>query len=292
MTRKVGLPEFVKSRYDNHFVDEISARTKTSIIRKIPLSRIVPNLLQPRKNFNDLHELSDSIKEKGILEPLLVRPKDGNFEIIAGERRYRAAKIAGLTEVPCIEYDVPDNEALEISIIENIQRKDLDVFEKAYSLKSLSEIYGYTHEDIAKNLGKSRVTISELIKITELPEDIVDMCRDAKIESKSFLLQMVKLKDHEEMIKIVEEYKKNPFSREEVKALRNKIASGNKQSINTSEKTVKPIKFKFISEDKNIRIDFKIKKTDDKNSNIDSILKMLEKLIEDIKIGNIKDLDI
>ncbi|MCK4888787.1 MAG: ParB/RepB/Spo0J family partition protein, partial [Candidatus Aminicenantes bacterium] len=155
MAKKVGLPDFVKSRHDNHFVEEISSRTRTSIIRKIPVEKIVPNLMQPRKDFGNIDELARSIGEKGILEPILVRAKDGKFEIIAGERRFRAAKIAGLREIPCIEFEIPDNEALELSIIENIQRKDLNVYEKAYSLKSLSDIYGYTHEEIAKKLGKS-----------------------------------------------------------------------------------------------------------------------------------------
>ena len=288
MTKKIGLPDFVKSRYDNHFVDEISSRTRTSIIRKIPLSRIVPNLLQPRKDFDDLHELTQSIREKGILEPLLVRHKDDKFEIIAGERRYRAAKEAGLTEVPCIEYDVPDNEALEISIVENIQRKDLNVFEKSFSMKVLADIYGYTHEEIAAKLGKSRVTISELIRLTDLPEEVIDLCKEANIKSKSFLLQLVKLDNTKDMIAVVQEYKKNPFSREEIKFLRS--STSKKEEDLKKRITEKPIKFKFVSEDKNIRIDFKINRAKDKSENIDSIIRILEELISNIKEGNIKDL--
>lgn len=285
MAKKVGLPDFVKSRYDNHLVDEISSRSKTTIIRKIPIEKIVPNLLQPRKNFTDLKELTESIEEKGILEPLIVRPKGGKFEIIAGERRYRAAKNAGLNEVPCVEYDVPDNEALEISIVENIQRKDLNVYEKAFSLKSLSDIYGYTHEEIALKLSKSRVTVSELIRLTDLPEEVLNLCRDANITSKSFLLQLVKLNNIDEMIHVIEEYKKNPFSRDEVKDLRKNKKNNFKNNLNIS----KPLKFKFISDDKKIRIDFKIKDDIPNENSMESIIDILEKLIIDIKKGNIED---
>ncbi len=172
--KKVGLPTFVKSKFDNHFVEEISNRTRTPIIRNIPLQKILTNEQQPRKDFGELGEMAESIKEKGILEPILIRPKNGQFEIVAGERRYKAAQMAGLTEIPCIEYDIADNEALELSIIENIQRKDLTIYEQAFSLNSLSEIYGYTHQEIGQKIGKSRVTVSELIRITDLPEDILE----------------------------------------------------------------------------------------------------------------------
>ena len=172
---------------------------------------------QPRKDFGDLVDLTESIREKGILEPILVRPKNGKFEIIAGERRYKAAKAAGIKEIPCIEYDVADNEALELSIIENIQRKDLNVFETAQSLKSLSEIYGYTHEEIAQKIGKSRVTVSELIRISDLPPEISKKCLDLKINSKTFLLELVKLENKEKMIEVLKNYSKKPFSRDAIK---------------------------------------------------------------------------
>ncbi len=274
MARKVGLPDFVKSKYDNHFVDEISQRTRTIIIRNIPLEKLTANVLQPRKDFGDLTELSESIKEKGILEPVLVRPKDGQFEIVAGERRYRAAKLVGLKELPCIEYDVPDNEALELSIIENIQRKDLDIYEQSYSLKSLSEIYGYTHEDIAQKIGKSRVTVTELIRITDLPPNVIQQCMKLNIASKTFLLELVKLEDIEEMLEILKNYSEKPFSREKIKEIR-KGEDESKEKPSGSG-----LKFQFTTEDKAVKIKFDIKSTDtDKNK----IIEILEKLIIDLR---------
>lgn len=281
MSKKVGLPDFIKSRHtDTHLVDEISARTRTAIIRHIPINKIIPNMLQPRKDMGDLTELAKSIKEKGIIEPIIVRTRDGKFEIIAGERRYKAAEIAGLNEVPCIEHDVPDNEALEMAIIENLQRKDLNIFESAYSLKSLAEIYGYTHEDIANKIGKSRVTVSELLRITDLPSDIVQKCLELNITAKTFLLELVKLNDKEKMLRVLEQYSEKPFSRDSIKQQRKEKESRSDKPINQMRN------FKFISTDKSVKINFKIRSEE---FNKEKIIKTLEQLIDDIKSGNLKE---
>jgi ParB family chromosome partitioning protein len=273
MAKKVGLPEFIKMKHDYHLVDEISMRTKTPVTRNIPIEKIITSQLQPRKDMGDLKELTESIREKGIIEPVIVRPKDGHFEIIAGERRFRAAKQAGMSEVPCIEHDIPDNEALELSIIENIQRKDLNVFEQAQSIMSLAEIYGYTHDEIAKKIGKSRVTISELIRITDLPMEIKQKCLEMAINSKTFLLELTKLEDPEKMAAILSQYSQHSFSRDTIKQQRKKQAS-------------KIFKFNFVSEDKNIKINFHCQqeKVDKEN-----IIAVLEKLILDIKENKIKN---
>jgi len=284
MARKVGLPDFVKSKYDNHLVDEISQRTRTVVIRNIPTQKIIANALQPRKDFGDLIELSESIKEKGILEPVLVRPKNGQFEIIAGERRCRAAKLAELKEIPCIEYDVADNEALELSIIENIQRKDLDIFEQAYSLKSLNEIYGYTHQDIAQKIGKSRVTVSELIRVTDLPPNVIRQCIELNITSKTFLLELVKLENEDEMLEVLTNYSEKPFSRDKIKEKR-KGEENNKEKKTTGG----GLKFNFTTEDKAVKIKFDIK-SDEMDK--EKIIEILEKLIADIKEDRIEELSL
>lgn len=294
-SKKVGLPDFLKNRQDHHLVDEISKRTRTAIIRHIPIDKLTTNSIQPRKDFGDLEELKDSIVEKGILEPILVRPKNGSFEIIAGERRFRAAQMAGHSQVPCIEFDIPDNEALEISIIENIQRKNLDIYEHAFSLKSLAEIYGYTHQDIAKKLGKSRVTITELIRITDLPPQVVLRCQELNIESKTFLTELVKLENEAQMMKVLDEYSKNPISRDVVKEFRQdqeKEPQDENEGLSEpqdEEKQSLPrrFKFKFASEDKSLKLDFNIKTSD---MNRDKLVGILENLILEIREGKITDL--
>jgi len=273
MHKKVGLPEFIKMKHDYHLVDEISLRTKTPVTRNIPIEKIIINQLQPRKDMGDLTELTNSIREKGIIEPVIVRPKEGHYEIIAGERRYRAAQQAGMSEIPCIEHDVPDNEALELSIVENIQRKDLNVFEQAQSIMSLAEIYGYSHEEVAIKIGKSRVTVSELIRITDLPMDIKQKCLEMAINSKTFLLELTKLEDPEKMAAILSQYSQKSFSRDEIKQQRKKHSS-------------KLFKFNFVSEDKNIKINFHCHQ---EKVDKEKIIDVLEKLIADIKEDKIKN---
>ena len=153
MSKYRGLPEDRRMRHDSHFVEEITSNRSESIGRMIDIERIEPNPHQPRKHFGDLSEMVASIKEKGILEPILVRAMDGGkFVIIAGERRYQASKIAGLRHVPCIEVDVDNRGMLEISLIENLQRKDLTPFEEAAAIQRLCDQFRYTHEEIARKL--------------------------------------------------------------------------------------------------------------------------------------------
>ncbi len=282
----------VRMRHDYHLVDEITHRTRTPVIRNIPLDKIEPNELQPRKTMGDLTELADSIREKGILEPLIVKPRDGHFEIIAGERRFRAAQLAGLNEVPCIEHDVPDNEALELSIIENIQRKDLDVYEEAFALRMLGEIYGYTHQEIAQKLGKSRVTVSELIRVADLPAEVVEKARAAGITSKTFLLELVKLENTERMEQVLTEYTQNAFSRDEIKRQRQEEAS---KPENTEPGTLTrpirpPLRFRFVSENQAIKIHFNIRK-DEESLDRNALIETLERLLDDIRENRISELD-
>lgn len=276
MAKKVGLPDFIKMKHDHHLVDEISLRTKTPVIRNVPVEKILANQMQPRRDMGDLKELTNSIKENGIIEPVIVKPRDGNFEIIAGERRFRAAKEAGMTEIPCIEHDIPDNEALEMSIVENIQRKDLNVFEQADSIRSLAEIYGYTHEEIAKKIGKSRVSVTELVRITDLPAEIRERCLQLGIDSKTFLLELTKTGDTEKMDEILSQYGKKPVSREVVKEQRKE-----------KDGQPKAFRFQFVSDDKKVRINFQFKH---ENVDRDRVIEVLERLIADIRENRLKDL--
>jgi len=171
----------------------------------IPIDKLAPNPLQPRVEIGDLSELVLSIEEKGVLEPLLVRPSDvgGRFMIISGERRYRASLEAGLTELPCIEMDVDDRAVAEISLIENLQRKDLTAFEEADGLVALAKRFGYKHEEIARKLGKARTSVTETISIAGIPPDVRELCRRADIASKSMLLQIARQPTDDEMREFV-----------------------------------------------------------------------------------------
>jgi ParB family transcriptional regulator, chromosome partitioning protein len=203
VSNKRGLPAGVGLRHDAHYVEEISKITR-SIGRVIQTDKIEPNPAQPRSEIGNLSELTNSVKEKGILEPLLVKPTGiDSWMIIAGERRWRAANLAGLTEVPCIELDIDEKGIAEIALIENLQRKDLTVWEESDGLAALSARFGYTHEEIAKKIGKSRTTVTESLAIAGLPPEIREKCRESKIHAKSTLLEISRQFDKDSMIDLL-----------------------------------------------------------------------------------------
>ena len=153
--------------------------TESGGVKKLPVEFIIANRANPRRTFNSeqLEELTNSIREKGVMQPLLVRPSDDPniFEIIAGERRWRAAQKAGLHDVPVIVRDVGDKEALELAIIENVQRADLNPLEEAMGYGQLIEQFDYTQQDLAQVIGKSRSHVANTLRLLRLPEDVREM---------------------------------------------------------------------------------------------------------------------
>ncbi|MGH9366804.1 MAG: ParB/RepB/Spo0J family partition protein [Thermoanaerobaculia bacterium] len=200
MSKRRGLPQQARMRHDSHFVETLSERFGASLGRWIPIEEIEPNPDQPRTSVGDLTELTRSIESKGILEPLLVRPSgEGRYMIIAGERRFRGAIEAGLTEVPCIELEVSDPEMMELALIENLHRKDLHPFEEAEGYAALTREPGYTQQKIANAVGKSRVSITEALSLLDIPEELREQCRRADIDARSVLLEIARLPDREQM---------------------------------------------------------------------------------------------
>lgn len=201
MSKRRGLPETSRMRHEPHFVDQLFRGEEISIGRRIALNLIEANPDQPRSILGDLQDLKASIEAKGVLEPILVRPREGGrFTIISGERRFRAAMEAGLSDIPSIVLDVSDAEVVEIALIENLQRKDLSPLEEADGYLTLQDKHGYTHEQIARAVGKSRVTITETLSLGRLPTRVKDECRRADIRSKSFLLEVGRLPDEPAML--------------------------------------------------------------------------------------------
>jgi ParB family chromosome partitioning protein len=151
---------------------------------RLPVSDITPDRTQPRKTFDDeaLAELASSIKEHGVLQPILVRPvPDGSYMIVAGERRWRAARLAGLSTVPVIIKEMSDADALSIALVENLQREDLNPVEEAEGYRQLAETQGWTQEQIASRVGKSRPSVANALRLLSLPEDVLALLRDGKI---------------------------------------------------------------------------------------------------------------
>lgn len=218
---KRGLPSGIQMRHDAHYVEELSTHRHATVGRFLSTESIDPNPQQPRVDVGDLTELVSSIKEKGILEPLLVKPSaSGRWTIIAGERRWRASKLIGLKEVPCIEMDVDEGSVAEIALIENLQRKDLTAWEEADGFAALCEKYGYTHDDVAKKIGKSRTSVTESIAIASLPQALRELCRHADIAAKSTLLEIARQPDDISKRRLVKEIGERGLRREDVRSVR------------------------------------------------------------------------
>jgi ParB family chromosome partitioning protein len=217
--RRLGLPETHRLRHDLHYVDQLGRPGGAPIGQLVPIEDIDPNPRQPRQVMGDLTELIASIREKGVLEPILVRPQGSRFQIIAGERRYRAACEVGLAEVPCIIRDAGDAEVMEIALVENLQRKDLSPFEEADGLRMLAEAYGYTHEKMAEKLGKSRTSITETLSLTSMPDAVRDVCRLADIRSQSLLLQIVRQSDPQKMMAMLDRVQREGVTRDDARRI-------------------------------------------------------------------------
>jgi len=169
---------------DAIFAENDTENSNSTIALKI--SDIEPNRTQPRKEFNEaaLAELADSISQHGIIQPLLVRPIfGGGYQIVAGERRWRAARMAGISEVPAVIREMSDGEVMELALIENLQREDLNPLEEAQGYQALIETYGLTQEETAKTVGKSRPTITNALRLLNLPKEILDMVNNGKLSA-------------------------------------------------------------------------------------------------------------
>ena len=163
--------------------EETEIIEKVENLRNLKITEVEPNRDQPRKTFNQesLEELAESIKTYGIIQPIVVSKKDGYYSIVAGERRWRAAKLAGLEEIPAIVRDDDEQVNKEIALIENIQREDLNPFEKALGIRHLMEKYGLTQEQVAKKLGKSRSSISNTVRVLYLTPDVLELVKQGKL---------------------------------------------------------------------------------------------------------------
>jgi len=153
--------------------------------QRLPVAQLRPNPHQPRKDFDPaaLESLAESLRQKGVIQPLVVRPAGDGYEIVAGERRWRAAQLAQLHDVPVVIRDLDDTEVLEVAIIENIQREDLNAIEEALGLRQLIDRFGHTQEKVAEALAKSRSHVANLLRLLSLPEEVQAMVRDGRLSA-------------------------------------------------------------------------------------------------------------
>ena len=198
-------------------------------IVELELGKIFPNPDQPRKQFDEdaLMELADSIRQHGVIQPLLVRPLDnGMYQLVAGERRWRASRMAGLMEVPVVIRDLSDHETMEIALIENLQRKDLNVIEEALGYQQLMEKYDMTQEKVAERVGKSRPAVANALRLLNLPETVIDMVKTGDVTA-GHARALLKLEDESEIIDIARKIQKGRYSVRDVE----KITAKKKEEV-------------------------------------------------------------
>jgi len=242
-------------RHDAHYVESLTSYSGAAVGRMIPVDQIRPNPDQPRKALGDLRELSESIREKGVLEPLLVRfvPREDCYYIISGERRYHASRAAGLREVPCIEKIADDAETLEIALIENIQRKDLTAFEEADGLHRLATQFEYTHEDVARKIGRARSSVTETLSLRNIPESLRKKCVEHGIVSKSLLLQIARQPTEKKMIEMLHRILQGGLTRDEARRERRDEQGGPQRP--------QPFIFQFEPENETFKFRLQFKKS-------------------------------
>ena len=235
-------------------------------VKKISIDKILPNPYQPRKDFDlqSLDEMALSIKSFGLIQPIIVRPKDEKFELVAGERRLRGSKIAGLSTIPCIVKDITDDEVIKVSLIENLQREDLNSIERANAFKELIDKFNITHNDLSNVLGVSRASITNTLRLLTLPEVIKDMIIREEITT-GHAIAILSIKNDDEKIDVAKKILKRGLN---VRQTENLVKRLNlvKRGMEIPEKfqalqlTKLPIIIKKISDHLGTKVNIKIGK--------------------------------
>lgn len=181
-SKKGGLGRGLDALFEDNSMEQLSGSSAVML----KLNDIEPNRDQPRKSFDEdaLRELADSITRHGVIQPLLVRPlSDGGYQLVAGERRWRASRLAGLTEIPAVIKDMSDGEAMELALIENLQREDLNPIEEAQGIQQLIDAYGLTQDEAAEKIGKSRSAIANTLRLLNLPKKLLELVEDGTLSA-------------------------------------------------------------------------------------------------------------
>lgn len=207
MAKKTGLGKGLDALFANNIVDEVIKENE--VIEKLKITEVEPNRNQPRKNFDEeaLEELAESIKRYGVIQPIIVVKKDDYYEIVAGERRWRASKKAGLKEIPAIVREGDERKNKEIALIENVQREDLNAYEKALGIKELMDEYGLTQQEVSEILGKSRSSIANTVRILNLDERVLELVKQGKLaegHARTLLAIEDKDKQYQTALKMIE----------------------------------------------------------------------------------------
>lgn len=285
-TKKRALGRGLEQLFNNENLDvetlekTIYENSTNEEIVEINLSELRPNPYQPRKVFDDeaLNELAASIKEHGVFQPIIVKKSIKGYEIIAGERRFRASKIAGKEKIPAIIRDFSDEQMMEIALLENLQRENLSAIEEAYAYKEMIEKLGLTQDSVAKRVGKSRSHVTNILGLLRLPNEVQDMIAEKKL-SMSHARVLSKLEDDEKIKEMAKKITEDGISVHEIE---NTTSSGQFEKKNKIIRKEKPINqnYKYVEEMLREKLDTKVKVSEKKIeisfSNIADLNRILE----------------
>lgn len=257
MSKRTGLGKGLGA-----LIKEDEPATAQTAAQEVPLSKIKTNPKQPRKQFDKtkLDELSASIKQHGVLQPILIRPQGAGFEIVAGERRYTAAKQAGLKTIPAFVRNIDEEKVLTLALIENVQRDDLNPLEEALSYRELLEERGFNQTTLAKELSKSRPVISNALRLLELPDDVLKMVKEERI-SAGHARALLGFRDATKQLEVAKQIVPQRLSVRDVETMAQEPPTNKKSTPNTSAS--RPKSFSRVEEElgramnRNVRIKHK-----------------------------------
>ncbi len=224
-----GLDSLISANVNTEQLNRglVTARPAGEAVTKVPLSKVEPNREQPRRNFDEdaIAELADSIKQYGVIQPLIVQEKDGYYEIVAGERRWRAAKQAGLREVPVIIRDLPEQERMEITLIENIQRENLNPIEEALAYHRLLTEFDLKQEEVAQRVSKNRTTVTNSLRLLRLATEVQQMVIDGQLTG-GHARCLVSVEDEEQQTRLARQIAQQGLNVRETEALIRSLQKG------------------------------------------------------------------
>ncbi len=254
-TENLDLDSFEKSIYETSTKDEIF---------ELPLEELRPNPYQPRKNFDEeaLSELASSIKEHGVFQPIIVKKSIKGYEIIAGERRFRASKLAGKETIPAIVRDFTDEEMMEIALLENLQRENLDAIEEALAYKSMLEKLEITQDDLARKVGKSRSHITNMLGLLRLPTEVKQMVSEHKL-TMGHARMLSKLENEEKVKELASKIVNEGLTVRDAETLGNQPEIEKKNKVVRTEKVVST-EYKYVEDLLRDKLDTKVKISDKK----------------------------
>jgi len=264
---KKGLPAKTKMRHDRHYVDDLVSREGEVVVQNLALDRIRPNPAQPRKDMGDLEGIAASIEEQGVLEPILVNETPFGYVIVSGERRYQASRLLGRDTIPCIVKNLDEHQVLEVALVENLQRKDLHPFEEADGLRMLQDSFAYTHDQIARKIGKSRTSVTETLTLAGLAAAVRSAAQEAGIGAKSMLLSVARAENEAAQFAMIAEIARGA-GRAEVRRQTRK------------QNRAKPFVFKYRDPGRAFSFNLRFKKSD---VPAEELVQVLENVIEDLK---------